>query len=224
MRRAAVAVALSIALLVTTTVAVLVFGIIPLPDYPSLAANPNPAISGTVAFMTYEDTSCLYVVQASGGETKQLMCGLFDRTVEPSGLAWTPDGLIEILTYSGQSPVYQLIDPSSGEIVGTAPFGEDGLKTDTYISQDGSTVFPDNARGTAQIRVAPTVGPIQTVLTVKGPRDYGFGTTIWSPDGQWILAIDSEGTILVLGADGEPGPAILASGGSSWMGVAWYQP
>ncbi len=56
------------------------------------------------------------------------------------------------------------------------------------------------------------------------PSNYRFIDPQWSPDGQFVLASDSEGRLLVLDAEGEVAPRVLVETGEEGRDVAaaWY--
>jgi len=67
----------------------------------------------------------------------------------------------------------------------------------------------------------------QTVLRLEGPRDYEFVESQWSPDGEWILAVDSRGRLIIVGAGGTPEARMLVeTDGDAWLAtrVAWWIP
>jgi hypothetical protein len=224
MKRAVVAVSASVVVIIAVLVVVLVFGVIPLPDYPSLADHPDASIPGSVAFITEGDPPCLGVVSASGGPSTELRCGV----VEMGTLGWTSDGLIITIDFSSSTPLYLLVDPASGEIVDTVPADVNEPKPLVWESQstraDGAVLLTDGARGTTTVKVRlPNQDPVP-ILTADGPHDYSFTTATWSPDGQWVLVVDSEGRILVVGENGTPTARVLVQSASPWMNATWYIP
>jgi hypothetical protein len=224
MNRTVLAVSASVVVILAVLVAVLVFGVIPLPDYPSLADHPDTSIQGTVAFITDENPPCLGVVPAGGGPTTELRCGV----VEVGTLGWTSEGLIITIDFSSMTSRYLLIDPASGEVVDAIAADVDEPKPLAWESQstraDGAVLITDGGRGTTAVKVhVPNEEPT-TILSADGPQDYSFDVATWSPDGRWVLVVDSEGRILVVGESGTPAARLLAEGASRWMNAAWYIP
>jgi hypothetical protein len=224
MNRTVLAIVLSVVVVAAALTVVLVFGVIPLPDYPSLVENPDPSIPGTIAFVSEEEPACLGVVAASGGPVRELRCG----SVEVGMLAWTSDGLIVTLDFTAASPRFLLVDPVSGGVVDTVPagVGDPGslvIETETTRA-DGAEVFTDDTKGTATVKVRVPNQETQVVLAAEGPHDYRFDVATWSPDGRWVLVVDSEGRLLIVGATGEPTARVLVTGASRWMTAAWYIP
>lgn len=224
MNRAVLAVSASVVVILAVLVAVLVFGVIPLPNYPSLADNSDTSIPGAVAFITDDNPPCLGVVQASGGPTTELRCGV----VEVGTLGWTSEGLIVTIDFSSAAPRYLLIDPVSGEVVDTVPTDFEEPKPLAWESQstraDGAVLITDNNRGTATVKVRVPNQEPTSILSTEGPQDYSFDVATWSPDGQWVLVVDSEGRILIVGESGTPTARLLLEGASRWMNAAWYIP
>jgi hypothetical protein len=224
MNRAVVAVSASVLVVVAVLVIVLVFGVIPLPDYPSLAEQPDASIPGTVAFITDGQPACLGVVPASGGVATEVRCG----AVELGTLGWTSDGKIITIDFTTSTARYLIIDPTSGEIIDTVPAGVDEptplVREPESTRADGAVLITDNTRGATAVKLrSPNQDPV-TILSADGPQDYSFDVATWSPDGQWVLVVDSEGRILIVGASGSPGARLLVEGASRWMNAAWYMP
>ena len=224
MNRAVLAVSASVVVILAVLAAVLVFGVIPLPDYPSLADHPDASIPGTVAFITDDEPSCLGVVPAGGGPTTELRCGV----VELGTLGWTSDGLIVTIDFSSVTSRYLLIDPVSGQVVDTVPADVDEPKPLVWESQstreDGAVLITDDGREATTVKVRVPNEVPTTILSADGPHDYSFDVATWSPDGQWVLVVDSEGRILVVGESGLPTARLLVDGASRWMNASWYIP
>ncbi len=227
-RRAVVAVVAAISVLVVVTVVILTFGVIPLPDFPALADRPDPSIPGTVAYMEYGETPCLFTVPASGGEGREAWCGR--EYVEFP--AWTSDGLLVVTDWEG-TPTYLLIDPATGDEVDRVPAGDqlvDGplpyLGADRQERADGAVVRTEGLRGGTSSVVVRLDGTDQTILSIEdAPSDYRFYEAQWSPDGEWVLVSDTEGRLLIVAADGTPGARVLMDGLEDWgPQAAWFIP
>ncbi|MGH8975249.1 MAG: hypothetical protein ACRD0C_18855 [Acidimicrobiia bacterium] len=74
-RRATMAIAVAGAVTLAVAGAVWRYGIVPVPEFPALAARPDPSITGTVTFRGDDD--CPRVVPAAGGTVRR--AGLCDR-------------------------------------------------------------------------------------------------------------------------------------------------
>ena len=169
-RRAVISIVAAVSVLVIVTVAILVFGVIPLPDFPSLADQPDPSIPGTVAYVEYDETPCLFTVPASGGAGREAWCGR--EYVEFP--AWTSDGLLVVTDWAG-APTYVLIDPTTGTEVDQVP-AADGVDAgppaypgvEKQKRADGATVHTEGIRGgESAVIVRLSSGEDQTILSVE---------------------------------------------------------
>jgi hypothetical protein len=229
-RRATVSIVGAILVLVIVTAIIVVFGVIPLPEFTALADQPDPTIPGTVAYLDFGDDPCLFTLPASGGQPTEVWCGR-DYVEFP---VWTADGLL-VLTDWTTEPAYLLIDPATGMEVDRIPVEERGAESEPPARPlderreraDGAIVHTGGRRGdAAEVLVRPAGGPDQTILSVAdAPADYDFYDAQWSPDGGWVLVADNAGRLLVVGADGDPGARVLVEGLQDW-GVqgAWFIP
>ncbi|MDR9452236.1 MAG: hypothetical protein RI637_13585 [Acidimicrobiia bacterium] len=229
-RRAIVSIVAAVSVLVVVTVIIFIFGVIPLPDFPSLAEQPDPSIPGTVAYVAFDDDPCLVTVPASGGGVvERVWCGR--QYVEfPS---WTADGLLVVVDYTAQ-PSYLLIDPTTGTAVDRIPQDNQPgepvpLPYPSTVRQerpDGARVRTDGLRGGEASVIVRINGEDQTILTVENaPSDYSFIDAQWSPDGAWVLVSDTAGRLLIVGADGNPAARVLVDGLQEWGAqAAWYIP
>lgn len=215
----------AVLVVVVVTAIIFVFGVIPLPKYPSLADQPDPSIPGTVAYLVSDEDSCLFTVLASGDVQREIWCGR-SYVQDP---VWTSDGLLALTDWSSEG-AWVLIDVSTGVQVARIPFGDEpipDLTGERHERADGAFVSTEQyGNGTTEVNVRLPDGSLHTVLSVTdAPRDYHFAQVQWSPDGAWILVTDSAGRLLVVGADGTPGARILAEGLDGWgTQAAWYIP
>jgi hypothetical protein len=231
--RAIAAIVAAAVVVIAAIVIILTVGLVPLPDLPSLADDPDPAIPGTIAYVhgTWED-ACIAIVPAGGGESSDVWC---DRQ-PPEVVAFTPDGLLLVSGWfdppiDARGPAILVIDPQTGEQVDEVIAEHrvpDRWTADRTRREDGTVLRPDAPeRGVAELRVGAPGEQPQTILRLEGPRDYEFIETQWSPDGAWILAVDSRGRLLIVGADGTPAARLLTeTDGDQWLAtrVAWWIP
>ena len=205
---------------------VLTFAVIPLPDFPLLAENPDPDIPGQVAFANWENGDlCVHVVQASGGESSEVLCdgniGFGEFTP-----GWTPDGLLIIEEFGPSGEEFKLIDPASGETVDRIEFRTDEvggpIGRDFVVYEDGNNVFVDGDRDVSQVILEDSDGTERVALEAEGPADYRFDWARLSPDREWALVQDSEGRLIVIATEGAPNARILAEDVDGWMAAAWY--
>lgn len=228
-RRRTLAAAGAVLVLAAVAAVVLVFGYVPLPDFPSLAARPEPDIPGSVAYLVYEEREgpCLETVPASGGEPRRVTCRESDLLLEgPGPLAWTPEGDLLLVGYQPfGGKVAVVLDPETGdelERIELRHDHSDPLPSDRAERADRSRIVTRHPDDAPVVAVREADGTVREVLRVEeAPRDYAFWGAQWSPDGEWILLEDSEGRLIVVAADGAPGPRLLVGKGSS---PAWYVP
>lgn len=227
-RRTLVAAGLAVLVAAAVTAVILVFGYVPLPAFPSLADRPDPSIPGTVAFVRWDREPCVFTVPASGGEPHEVLCRS-DHAFIQDPVAWTPDGRLLVHAYEEfGGPVVMVVDPVSGQELDriglderTGPgrlFEADRARAER---EDGARVLTAR-RDPVSVAVRLPDGETRVLFEVdRAPRDYAFFRGQWSPDGGWILVEDSHRRLVVMGADGEPGPQVLAVEAS---GAAWYVP
>lgn len=227
--RPAIAIAGAAVVVVVTILMILVFGLVPVPSFPSLAEEPDPSVPGTVAFVrSDQEQQCLSIVPAGGGEITDLQC-----TTEWYGLealAWTPDGALAAAAYAGGAPEVAVFDTTTGEEVDRVAVGDPdpvaAWQRERQERDDGSRLLlSGGVGGEATLRVRDPDGSRRDLIHVEGPRDYRFTAAQWSPDGAWVLVADTRGRLLVVAAEGDPNPRTLVAGrGDVPQGFAWYVP
>lgn len=226
-RRVAVAVTSAVAVVAVVVGVIVTVGRVPLPPMPSLAADPDPSIPGTVAFLHGDgDRSCLSLVAAGGGEPLDLRCGSW----QPDALAWTTDGRLAVSSWDpapvgAEARTVTVIDPVTGDEWGWAEVSSERWAADRLVREDGSRLVVDPSRdGIVTLRVRAPDGAGTELMRLQGPADYGLVSAQWSPDGQWVLGVDTRGRLFVLDADGDIGPRLLAELGgweARWVLPAW---
>ena len=203
------------------------FGVAPLPDYPSLAAHPDPSIPGRVAFLRWwAGPPCLYVVPAAGGEARRLRC-TDDEADDPDWLGepigWTEEGLIVVHVFGPSGPRAVVLDHDTGRTVERIriqePLVARTLPSDRSVRADGARLLVRSSGRTATLGIAPPDGWPVEVTRVSGPPGFAFREALWAPDGEWILVRDSNQNLLVLPARENVRPRLLAervSGPFAW--------
>jgi hypothetical protein len=206
------------------------FGVAPLPEYPSLAAHPDPSIPGRVAFLRWwAGPPCLYVVPAAGGEARRLRC-TDDDGDDPDWfgepLGWTEEGLIVVHAFGASGPRAIVLDPETGRTLERIPIPEPLFArtppSDRGVRADGGRLLVRSSGRTATLGIAPPDGRPIEVTRVSGPPDFAFWEAVWSPDGEWILVRDSNQNLLVLPARENARPRLLSERVSG--PVAWHVP
>ena len=226
-RRALLLAAIVAALVVGAIYAV---GIAPLPDYVALEERPDPSIPGQVAFVRWRTGPCVFVVAASGGEPRRIRCSSDDKqgSSEASWLGgpvfWTEEGWLAVQAYSPVGNRVVVVDPSSGRVIERITFDEplvDHPQPDDRRA-DGTRLLVNRSGRAATLGIAPRDASPREVARVDGPPGYTFWQAEWSPDGKWILVRDSNEDLLVVRAEENAPPRLLAQRVSGEF--AWHIP
>ena len=208
---------------------VLLFALRPAPGYPSLSDQPDPSITGTIAFARWErDGMCISTLPAGGGgEEFEVICdqniGFGEFTT-----GWTPDGLLIVEEFRPSGELFRLVDPATGDTVERVPFEmtsvtREPLPIDRFSATfDGLTVEVDGTRGDPHLIIFGKDKTERIVLSEEGPGDYWYDWATWSPDGNWILLNDSEDRLIIVSPTGDPNPRILTDDIDTWMGASWF--
>jgi hypothetical protein len=206
------------------------------PEFASLAANPDPTLVGTVAYVA--EDGCVRAVAASGQPSEQVYC-LPDqdpKTAQVSGkesgpqLVWLDDGRLEITMFSWTGTPgpngpdltaawQRIVDVGTGKVTET-PRGdlpaELNLDTHPTVSPQGEQVTFTSDPASGRVSVSLTnAGGTRTLLSATGPASYTYGltTAFWSPSWDWI-AVD-DGRILVITATDPPVTRVLVDARSN---------
>ena len=195
---------LAVALVAGALGAILAFGRLHHPAFPSLREQPDTSITGSIAYLRWDHggddgAPCVWVLPASGERApRKLHCEADISTP----LTWSPAGL-EVWKHGGPKPAVVVLDPGDGRVLrrdeldGGPPGPPDGA-----MGPDGMRASTESRDGRVRLWVDDGVDR-RLVATVDGPRDYGWWSTVWSPDGRHIAVQDSaERLLLVRVADG----------------------
>lgn len=215
----AVLAALLLAIVVVVVVSLLRAG--RAPSFPSLSAQPDRSLQGTVAYVSHEGQPCLWVTLASGAASSQLQC--FDRDEEgwPSELTWLDDGRLRA-TALEETParkvrwqrIYDVrtgavVEVPPSEVVDTPPPGAPsklsqklGLDTSdsTAVNPAGERITVTSSDGHVEV-VLSGPSPERTLLSVDSAGGYSINGPVWSPDQRWVLLHDSAGRLLLTAVD-----------------------
>jgi len=232
---------IGLALLATT---VIVIGVVggpdyskPIPKFPSLAARPDGALHGTVAYVVVVKdvnaktmSACARVTLASGSASKDVFCWPFDPAA-PVTVNWL-DGSRLLVTLFTTPPQTHDRNPKWARIFDFST----GAVLDVPASQLGKGAIPPSGptRNAAGETVIATGRDGNLTLTTRGPsgtqtllvvRNSNAGWTIqsgpaWSPDGAWILW--SDGSRLLLTTPGGHSTTRVLSTGEVFGASAEY--
>jgi hypothetical protein len=197
------------------------------PEFPSLANSPDPALQGTVAY-TDANSNCVRIVAAAGQPSKEVLClppldpAEAKELGKPLGpqLVWLDDGRLEVTMFRMTDPPgpnfrpgwQKIVDVRTGAVTDIpavqAPSVPNLTAGRPVISPTGERISftSDPSTGHATITLTDATGRARTVLDVQGPRHaYGVGSAFWSPDFRSVYADD--GRILTI-TTGEP-PVVM---------------
>ncbi len=241
-RRGRVVIALALALAVVAAVvsAVLALGVVLMhgaghePRFASLAAHPDRALHGTVAYFD-DRTRCVRVVAAAGRPSKTVLCiagqdvakaKKLGKEIGPQ-LVWRPGGRLEVTMFRmtlpggpGSIPAFhkgwqKVIDMRTGQVTAVpaaAVPDRPNMNTHPAVSPAGQRISWTSSDG--RVRITLHDGARQrTLLSVTGPPEvYRMGAVFWAPNWQWIAADD--GRILIITAGPHPVTRVLTAASS----------
>jgi hypothetical protein len=187
----------------------------PTPEFPSLVAQPDDSLVGTVAFIRpFPENDCVWIVAAAGGEPQELAC--IDGGA--GSLEWLPDGRLQSTRYQGGEGTSDtgrwVIDVTTGEVE-TVPADEippQGEPPTTVVGPDGERVETVSERG--RLTMTMTVADeTRTLLSVGAPDTYTFGQPVWNPDGEWFVVKDDLDHLLLVTTADDSTTRVLVEGG-----------
>jgi hypothetical protein len=235
--RLVVAVIGSAVLAVVAVAVVFGIGLRRAPDYPTLTDEPEPVVSGWIAYLDWEEPQvsgrfgpCV-MVQEIGGPPEERWCeesGSDTAVAQPEMPSWIgadEDGHLLLAIYRGESIEVVTMDALTGDIVSTTTLPADTRPPDTSRRADGArlgTTYHDD--GWAELWVREANGSVRTILRDRGPDGYSFWSPRWSTRGDFVLVGDSEQRTIVVRAEGDPVPRVLTDGPAQTGDLVWFQP
>ena len=185
------------------------------PEFPSLAAKPDPSLHGTVAYFS-DSTNCVRVVAAAGRPSKEVYClpeqdvSVAEKLGKEQGpqLVWRKDGRLEITMFRMTDPPgpsfnpgwQRIVDVRTGEVedvpAADVP-SQANRSTHPMVNARGQELELTSVDGDVELRLVDEAGS-RTLLSVNGNPEAGYHmpAAFWAPDGRWIAADD--GRILVI--------------------------
>lgn len=187
----------------------------PNPEFPSLVDVPDPSLQGTVA---YSEGSCVRVVAAAGGPSRDVLCFEGDEGEGPQ-LVFLPDGRLEITMFewpaeqSVRGAWQKIVDLDTGSVEETPAAEVPDLPipaADSPVGPNGERIVA-TARGGQLTIVLEGPSGARTLLSAEGNPDYRLvSPPVWSPDGRWILAHEAdEGRLLLVTVADPPQTRVL---------------
>lgn len=225
-------------IVLVATAVIVIFGFVPTPEYPLLAEEPDPELSGMIAYAIPEDldrddefeSRCVYVIELPEGQANEITC-----REQIGGMAWTDDGWLVVENFGHVSEFERefddfdltLIEPVEGGAFERVNYERDRsfLWSDhRQTRRDGSRVRVEDA-GTTVVVVSLDGSTRDLFGADEAPSNYRFNEAQWSPDGKYVLVVDTEGRIIVAAASGDPRPRVVAETGHEYgVTMAWYVP
>ncbi|HUG85174.1 MAG TPA: hypothetical protein VMM13_11445 [Euzebya sp.] len=203
-RWALVAAIVVVALVIGVVVA---FGLIPYPDLPSVADQPDPPVTAQLAYTSYERAGpCVHVVDGRGRD-RELGCGQSFQGVP----VWLEDGRLGLRSYEPDGSTVAVLQTDTGEVIERV----EELRTERQdlqvTNEAGEELRIGGQDGRTWVQVTGPDGDGRRVLELDGPGTYQLYEVGWSTDGDWIVAQDSIGRVLVVAADGRVEARIWAT-------------
>lgn len=208
-QRSLVALLAAATLVVVVIALVLVFGIARPPALATLAEEPEPALTASLAWSQWEDGgACLYVV-APSGEARQVGCDYDGEEL----VAWTDDGIAMLVW--GPRDGLELIDPDTGEVADTVAFAG---HPEEWFDHAGGAVGSRTVDGTLTVTLRDSDVEL---WRVDAPETYGVNDGFLSPDGEWVVLVDRAGRLLLVPADGSSQPRVWHEVEQTWVRPVW---
>ena len=205
----------------------------PVPQFASLAEQPDRSLQGTVAYFA-DQVRCVKIVAAAGGPAKTVF-HLPEMDVQQAvkqgkeigpQLVWLPGGRLQVTMFRmtppskpGAVPAFhrgwqKIIDVRTGKVedVPAADIpSQPNRQTHPMVSPTGQRISWTSDSGRVKVTLTDRNGSSRTLLSVQGPSDYTYwlGAAFWAPNWQWIAADD--GRILIITTGHTPVTRVLTS-------------
>ena len=193
-------------LLIGVVGAVVVIGVNRPPALATLADEPDPAVTGEVAWAGWTgERNCLWVAQVDG-HVRDLRCG----DLEGDLVGWTEDGLM-ITRWDGRM------------LTVDAETGATASRSGTFepVETVATVVRVERHDGQVLVILETPAGPDVELWRTEAAEAYDVHASSLSPDGDWVALVDSAQRLLVAPADGSAPPRVWASGVDVWHAPVW---
>lgn len=188
----------------------------PVPEFGSLVTDPDPSLTGTVAFQGVGADNCVWVVPASGGAARKVTCPV--GFAGGGTLRWLPDGRLQDSWYPGPDTQVAarsvIIDVRTGATtdVPAAEIPPAPARQEHPTGPGGETVADRSQHG--RLTVTLTVdGRSRELLSVEAPSTYSLGQWAWSADGSFVVAKDDTDRLLLITTGDSSKTRVIAEGG-----------
>jgi hypothetical protein len=204
-------------LVVVVVATVLAFGINRPPELASLADQPAPVPTGSVAWTAWRSgESCVFIARPDATVT-EVRCDRDGGEIH----GWTQDGNLVVTNYGyqsfeteqrGEDRVRVLeIDPDTGAVLDTR------WEEMTYEPPPGSGSLSSYHDG-GEV-VVEYDG--RQLWRVEAPEGYSLRDASLSPDGRFVAVTDGADRLLVMPADGSAPPRVWVEDVSTWTAPVW---
>lgn len=206
-RRRLVSIVGAVVVAVGVAVTVLIAGMPRTPALLTLTEDPDPAPDDGIVFLRDDgDESCVVVVR-DGRER------LGDCVDDHPRLAVDAHGEVTLRRRLDGVEVVSDVDPETGELGdrrAAQPGDRDGGPTAGDESDAGHRAFTERRHDVLVVAVAEPGGDIHDLAEVRADEDYHLRDPAWSPDGRWLVLVDSSDRLLLVDAEGDAPVRVLA--------------
>jgi len=185
----------------------------PVPEFGSLADDPDPSLHGTVAYFAMDEqaktqvtSGCVRVVAAAGVPSREVLCITQGEHEVGPRLVFLPDGRLEVTMFSrptDQPPAaawQKVVNVRTGEIedIPASRIPETPAEPAATATPAGEQISTHLQANTARLVLTAADGVSRTLWSADVPPDYEI-EAIWAPNWEWVLAHD--GRLLVVTLD-----------------------
>ena len=221
---------LSLGILIITTIIVAIFGVVPLPEYAIL--NNEEGLKGKLIYHVQVQSQnlippapdiideCILSIDLEAGSFKEekIICSsdLYDMSYDIY--------FYDVEIFENENVLLRYWDESSGDEMGliinikTKKVGEKIKEPNFYTERNRMNVYgeklidpwdtSDYSSRVIGIYYANRMENIE-VFKSKAPTNYYFESLHWSPDGDYIAALDSEENLIIFSKNKKSKPGII---------------
>ena len=185
----------------------------PVPEFPSLADDPDSSLHGTVAYFAMDtepktqiNSGCVRVVAAAGSPSRDVLCLTDEGYDTGPQLAFLPYGRLEVTMFSWPTdqPLVvawqKIVDVRTGETedVSAAQIPAAPVAMGPTATPAGERITATSQGNSAELVLTDADGGSRTLWSAEVSPEYSI-KAFWAPDWEWVLACD--GRLLVVTID-----------------------